>query len=176
MLEKIILSFIAFVLFLVVHWVVFHFWQIINRFRVVNRIFLIFLFGYTAMSALIPDGSWYGGVVTGTAVGRLLTYLNGLAIYIFLFVSYAQFYFLIDRGISARILTEIEETPAKELSFTELTSRYVPHQLLTRRLEDMRYGGYLIETNGRWQMTPKGRLNAVVFRFFKHFLHLYPGG
>ncbi|OGZ07008.1 MAG: hypothetical protein A2942_00315 [Candidatus Lloydbacteria bacterium RIFCSPLOWO2_01_FULL_50_20] len=176
MLEKIVLSFIAFALFLVVHWVVFHFWRITNRFRVVNRIFLVFLFGYMAAALLIPDGSWYGGVVTETDVGRLLTYVNGLAIYIFLFFSYAQFYFLIDRGISARILTEIEETPAKELSFAELTSRYVPNQLLTRRLEDMRYGGYLIEENGRWRMTSKGRFNAVVFRFFKYFLRLYPGG
>ncbi|MDO8520967.1 MAG: hypothetical protein Q7S52_02530, partial [bacterium] len=86
MLEKIVLSFIAFILFLVVHWVVFHFWQITNRFRVVNRIFLVFLFGYTAAAVFIPDGSFYGGVVTETTVGRLLTYLNGLALYIFLFV------------------------------------------------------------------------------------------
>ena len=166
MLEKIVLSIIAFVLFLVVHWVVFHFWRITNRFRVVNRIFLVFLFGYTVAAVLIPDGSFYGGVVTESTIGGLLTYVNGLAIYVFLFFSYAQFYFLIDRSISARILTEIEETPAKELSFTELTSRYNPEKLLVRRLEDMRYGGDLIEANGRWRGKPKGRVNWGGFRFF----------
>src|SRR3990167_10308640 len=85
MLEKIVLSIIAFVLFLVVHWVVFHFWRITNRFRVVNRIFLVFLFGYTVAAVLIPDGSFYGGVVTESTIGGLLTYVNGLAIYVFLF-------------------------------------------------------------------------------------------
>jgi hypothetical protein len=87
----------------------------------------------------------------------------------------AQVYFLIDRSISLRILTDIIEAGGT-VSREYVRERYSPEVLQQRRLDDMVYGGYVIVNNGHYTLTAKGRSHALVFRLCKKYLHLYPGG
>ena len=176
MIDAIALSIIAFTLFLITHWVAFHFFFITHRFRAVRTIFFIFLILYSLAAWSIPTGYWFAILAPTSFTERALVYLNGLLIYIFLFFSYAQFYFLIDRGVSARVMAELLQMPGGRGSFDDIRSKYIPEKLLRRRVDDMVYGGYVEEGGGVYRLTAKGMLHARVFYFFKKFIRLYPGG
>ena len=127
--------------------------------RCVRRIFLFFLASYVVAFLFLSFSNL----------------LVGAGFYVFLFLSYAQFYFLIDRGVSARILVEILRA-GRPLSHDEIRARYSADALQTRRLDDMLYGKYLALDRGVYRLTPKGRLNARIFDFCKRYVHLNPGG
>lgn len=175
MIEGILFSTAAFIFFLFVQALLFHFKFPKNPWRVVVRLAGIFFILYTLAFWFIPTNI-FDILNLETSLARPLAYANGVLIYIFWFFSYAQFYFLIDRGVSARILVELERSAAKKLTLEEIQERYRPRDLQKKRLDDMVYGGYLKIENGSYVMTPKGRLNAKIFDFAKRFINLNPGG
>lgn len=176
MIEAILLSGVAFLLFFVVHATWLHWRKPLNRWRVVTRFFWLFLVMYTLAFWLLPLPNWLGILNTQHTWALLFAWANGAALYILVFLGYAQFYFLIDRSVSARIMIEIEESPKKRLRVEEIHQRYDPKSMQTRRLHDMLYGGYVIKEGEYYKNTKKGELHARVFRFCKTYLRLYPGG
>ncbi|MFC1595092.1 hypothetical protein ACFL3E_01540 [Patescibacteria group bacterium] len=176
MIEGIIISSISFVLFLIIHFLWFYYRPPIYRWRLVSRLALFFLLLYSLLFWLLPFSNWFNVLNLDSIYSRIFAYLNGVVIYVFLFFSYAQFYFLIDRGVSARILVEIGRSVNKKLSHEELKVLYNPEKLQMRRVQDMLYGKYIVFENGYYRMTFKGKLNAAVFDFCKRYLHLNPGG
>ena len=176
MIEAILESFGAFVLFLFFHVLVFYYRKPQERWRVVERICFLCLCIYTAVFWLAPASNWFGVLNLASPYAKVAAYINGVGIYIFLFFSYAQFYFLIDRSISARILVEFERSSSKTLTWEEIQQRYDAALLQKRRLDDMVYGGYLIYENDVYRMTKKGALHAKVFDRGKRLLRMYPGG
>jgi hypothetical protein len=174
MIEGIFFSSIAFLLFLTAHVLYFHYARPVARWKIVSRIALLFFAAYTVLFFLLPFFNWFS-LMAYTGIARVAAYLNGAVLYVFLFFSYAQFYFLIDRGISARIMTDIVEMGGSA-THEQIRERYSSEALQQRRLDDMVYGSYLIEREGRYELTPKGRHSARVFRWCKKYLHLYPGG
>lgn len=176
MVESILLGSFCFVLFLKAHFLFFHYWRPIHRWRTVARIFWVFLLLYTFLFWLLPFPNWFNLLDAENFWAKFFVFVVGAGLYVFLFLSYAQFYFLVDRGISARILVEILRANGQALSHAELRSRYSSDSLQTRRLDDMRYGNYVLLENGVYKLTPKGKLNAYIFDFCKKYLHLNPGG
>ncbi|MEK7642974.1 MAG: hypothetical protein AAB372_00795 [Patescibacteria group bacterium] len=168
MIDGIIGGWIAFCGFLIGHALWFHYGRPTRRWVAVEVWCALFFIMYTV---------WFWRMRAHEInIEEFLFYLNGVAHYIFLFFSYAQFYFLVDRGVSARILVDVLESGSDILSRDEIRHRYVPDVLQDRRLTDMVYGGYLVHESEGYRMTAKGRLNARVFRWAKRFLRLYPGG
>jgi len=176
MIEKIFLSIFTFALFLCVHVVIFHARNVQNRFRALVRIFFFCMGVYLVLAAMLPADLIHEGVQEEDALGRMITYLNGLIIYVLLFFSYAHFYFVIDRSISSRIMVDLLASPGLSGTFEDIARTYAPQGILKRRILDMVYGGYLAEEGGKYTLTAKGRLHGRFFRFLKRFIHLYPGG
>jgi hypothetical protein len=176
MIEAVILSSIAFALFLIVHFLWFHYKKPKNGWQVVTRIALFFLIVYIISAWLIPYPNWFSILDQTGATSKIFAIINGVIIYIFLFFSYAQFYFLIDRSVSARIMIELLQSPTGSLRVEDIHNLYDPKGMQKRRITDMLYGGYIIEKDNTYHMTARGKRNAAVFMFFKKFLHLYPGG
>lgn len=176
MIEAILLSGAAFLLFFVVHAVWLHWRKPLNRWRVVTQFFWLFLGIYTLAFWLLPIPNWLGILNTESVSAILFAWANGAALYILVFLGYAQFYFLIDRSVSARIMIEIEQSPQKRLRIEEIHEHYDPKKMQTRRLYDMLNGGYMIKEGEYYKNTKKGELHARIFRFCKTYLHLYPGG
>ena len=174
MIESYLLSGIAFLGFLVIHAVVFYGKRPQEPWRMVSRLAKLFFLVYTSLFFLIPFPNWFMLMADSTK-GIMAAYVNGAVLYLFLFLSYAQFYFLIDRGISARILVELLDAGGS-LRLEELRKRYDPRVLQDRRLTDMMYGGHIREQNGIYTLSKKGRLLANVFRCGKKIFHFYPGG
>lgn len=176
MIEAILLSGVFFFIALAIHALWFHWRPPHNRWRAFTRLCLIFLGIYTVVFWLIPFPNWFNILNLESRWARIFSWANGALIYAFLYFSYAQFYFLIDRSVSARIMIEIEESPQKRLRVEEIHERYNPKEMQTRRLRDMLYGGYVIKEGEYYKNTKKGELHARIFRFCKTYLHLYPGG
>ena len=176
MIEGVLLAAFVFTLFLAVHFLHFHYWHPYERWKAVSRTAKFFFVLYTLTFWLLPFPNWLGLLDATNASAKFFAYANGALVYIFLFLSYGQFYFLVDRGVSARILIEIVQSPDRELSRAAISSRYVVEHLQGRRIEDMIYGKYLVEESGRYRLTRKGVLFARMFLFCKKYLHFYPGG
>lgn len=125
---------------------------------------------------MLPFPNWLDILNPLNPLTKWFAWANGAVLYILVFLGYAQFYFLVDRGVSARIMVEIEQSPEKRLRVEEIHERYDPKKMQTRRLYDMLYGGYMIKEGEYYKNTKKGELHARIFRFCKTYLHLYPGG
>mgnify|MGYP001577895434 CR=1 FL=1 len=176
MIEALLLGILAFVLFLAAHFLVFHHLKPHHRWTAVMRVFWACLIFYMLAFWLLPFPNWFDILNLESPLAKWIAFAVGASWYVFLFLSYAQFYFLVDRGISARILVEVLRAQGETLSHDELRRRYSSDELQTRRLDDMRYGKYVVLENGVYTLTAKGKLNALIFDFCKKYLHLNPGG
>jgi hypothetical protein len=112
----------------------------------------------------------------GTGAGWVLDLMNGLLVLGFLFVGYAMFYFLVDRGFSVRILIEIETSPERRLRQSQIAERYPMETVLNRRLTEMVEIGRVSLREGRYVNTVKGACSAAGFALVKKFMQLGEGG
>ncbi|MBI5562813.1 MAG: hypothetical protein HY894_08210 [Deltaproteobacteria bacterium] len=186
MIKAALLGFFCFILFLTLHVVVFRTIELKERFRAMTVIFFSIIPVYVAVYFLVPAS--YLLVVpmeplpqiisaeTVRLLNAALNFLSGLMLYVFLFLGYCQFYFIVDRSISVRVMIEMERAADKRLSFDEIMRVYSFHGILQRRLEHMVEGEYLVQDGEYYVNTAKGRWEARLFRFLKEFLKLGPGG
>ena len=172
MVEDLIYSLVTFIVFLVAHWTIFYIGKFEHhRFRILQSIFIVFGFVYTALVIFLPRG-WVGaGIEITYSSGRWISYLNGLIIYIFLFLSYGQIYYLTDRSISVRTFIELSKASDARLTLSELQKKYDHATLLGKRLEAMVYGKFLKKEGDFYKPTWKGLLAAKFFRLGRKILH-----
>lgn len=186
MIKAVLIGFCCFILFLTFHVIVFRTIELKERFRALTIIFFSIIPLYAVAYLLVPAD--YLVIVPMEPVAPVfsqrsihfmhgaINFLSGLMLYVFLFLGYCQFYFIVDRSISVRVMIEMERAADKRLSFDDIMLVYSFHGILARRLEHMVEGEYLVREGDYYLNTPKGRLEARVFRFLKEFLKLGPGG
>jgi hypothetical protein len=174
-LKGIALAVAAFALFLPLHVVVLRALRPHFRFKVMTRLHgalaaaIVVAYWLTPPDlGLLPSGPGRGGAVLGI--------LNALLVHGLLFMGYAMFYFLVDRGFSLRVMIEIEGVPGRGLGQDELAAIYPPAGVVRRRLGELVEIGRLTRDGERYRLTPRGRLDARLFRFVKAFLRFGPGG
>ncbi len=175
MLKGLALALFAFILFLIVHVLVFRAFRPTRRFDTMVRIMGVLGVLTICLHRMTPATMGFlpeAYVRAGWAVDLL----NGLLVYGFLFIGYCMFYFLIDRGFSGRIMIEIESSPERRLRQADIAARYSLEMVLHRRLTEMVEIGRVTLENGRYLNTGKGRAAAALFRFSKWFLQLGEGG
>ncbi len=170
MVKGIILALACFVLFLLVHALVFHNWRLKNRFHAIMVDFYGVLASYILSFWLTPI------LPIDSGSNTIISFLNGVFVYVFLFFGYCQFYFIIDRSISVRVMIEIDKSQKKQLGLAEIKQVYDLEDLMTRRLAQMVSQNYIVKNGDHYVNTHKGRYEAKLFGFLKEFLHLTPGG
>lgn len=172
MLENILFGIVAFVFFLVAHWVVFYYGKFRNhRFWILRGIWLVFGIVYTLMAWYGPRNFIREGIEETNTIGNVVSYLNGLLVYGFLFILYGYPYYIADRSITVRSLMEIEHSPQKQLTLDELQRKYDHATMLGMRLENLVYGGYLEKAGAAYRLTKKGALTARFFTLARRILH-----
>ncbi len=176
MIESIVLAALCFFLFLIVQFLLLHFKRPQHRWRAISYLAYLFLGVFSLLFLGLDLPNWLNVLNLSSSWARIIVFVNALIIYVLLFFSYGHFYFLVDRGISARILAELEESPGGSLSRDQIEQKYNPRDLQKRRLDDMLYGGYVVEENGVYRSTRKGKALGKIFLWCKRYLHLYPGG
>ncbi len=186
MIEAIGSGFFAFCVFLVVHVIVFRAIDLNERFRAITAIFIsvvplyVFLYAMTAPDYMIvsigSEGRWIIPPSVALSASRPVAFLIGLMLYVFLFLGYCQFYFIVDRSISVRLMIEIAESDKKTLTIQEMKNAYSLDGLLDRRLRHMIEGNYITGDAGNYSNTWKGALEARFFKAIKSLLRLGKGG
>lgn len=183
MLKGIVIGFLCFIVFLLLHAIIFHTRKIKLRFIALLKIFGALLPVYVVLYLLIPveamiimpaDPAVTAGAVIG--LSKLFNFFLGLLFYLLLFFGYCQFYFIIDRSISVRVMIEMEKAKDKKLTFEEIKQIYSLDYILSRRLKHMIDSKYIIEQDGAYKNLKKGRNTARLFNFLKNFLQIGEGG
>lgn len=175
MLKGLVLAMGGFLLFLVAHALLFRLAMPRLRFKAMVRIALVTGILLLALYPLTPpDLGFLPSRYTGA--GWAVDLLNSLLVFTFLFVGYCMFYFLVDRGFSGRMMIEIEASPERRLRAQDIAARYSLEMVLLRRLGEMVEIGRVIERDGRYVNTAKGRAAAGLFARVKRFLQLGEGG
>jgi hypothetical protein len=175
MLKGLVLAVAGFVLFLIVHIVIFRLIALERRFKVMVQIMLAVGLGFLIVHwATGPDLGFLP--LAYARAGWAIDLLNGLLVYGFLFIGYSMFYFLVDRGFSGRIMIEIETAPECRLRQQDIAARYSLEMVLRRRLTEMLEIGQVVQLDGRYCNTSKGRSAAAMLAFVKRFLQLGEGG
>ncbi|MBU4343406.1 MAG: hypothetical protein KKG21_05300 [Candidatus Omnitrophica bacterium] len=183
MLKGFVIGFICFNAFFILHIFIFHNWKMKFRFRALVRIFYSLLPLYMLLYISIPgdallllpaDPAITPGVVIG--LSKIFNFSLGIFIYLLLFFGYCQFYFIIDRSISVRIMIRLEKSKDKRLTLEQIKKAYKPDYIFLRRLRHMRDNKYIIEESGFYRNLHKGRITARLFRFLKGYLNLGVGG
>jgi len=174
-LKGILLACGAFGAFLPLHLAIFHLRAPHRRFGSMVRLHASLALGLIVAYAVTPPDVWV--IPAGWAgAGWLIDLANGLLVHSLLFVGYSMFYFLVDRGFSARILIEIERAPGQALTPEDVAAIYSLDRVVARRLDEMVDIGSVIKEGDRYRMTARGRRQAQRFAFLKSFFRLGPGG
>lgn len=166
---------LTFVAYLIVQAVVFHSLKVSRRALVLVGFWIAGLPLYEMIYHMLPDDKdiWLTPFV---APSDLLTYLNGGLFYFFLFTGYAPFFYTAESSVGVRTMIELASELEKGLTLEELTQRYGYDWMLDRRLRRLIHAGYLIEEDGWYRTTVRGRLAAAVLSRCKRLLRLGPGG
>ena len=151
-------------IFLVLHVVIFHYLRPKRHFRSIVLTFLGCIPVYTVLFMVFADSF------------AAHYFLNGLVLFLFLFLGYCQFYFIVDRSVSVRIMIEIENSKEKRLTENQIQDVYSLEGMMARRLQHMDDGGYIRIESGAYLNTRKGQLEAQLFDWLKSLLRIGPGG
>ena len=169
----------AFLFFLLIHFSVFHFWRIEKKTQSIVLTFLsvipVYLVGYfiTAsdpLYAVLIDSTHYTG--PQFYLLQIISFLAGLMLLGFLFLGYLEFFYTADRSMTFRMLTLLHEHHESGLTSEQFLDLYDTNRIIQRRLDDMTYGGYLIETDFGYQLTSKGRRIQALYAWVINFLNL----
>jgi len=106
----------------------------------------------------------------------LFYYLYGALILLTLFFVYLTFYYVVDRSVSTRLMIEIDDSPAKKLSFREILVAYDVNTKYENEVKGMVEGGFVKKDGEYYSNTQKGRMVAVITRAYKRIFRLGKGG
>ena len=151
-------------IFLLLHVAIFHFLRPKRHFRSIVLTFLGVIPVYAVLFWVFSDSF------------AAHYFLNGLVIFLFLFLGYCQFYFIVDRSVSVRIMIEIEKSQGKSLTEEQIMGVYSLEGMMVRRLQHMEDGGYITRQSGAYMNTGKGSLEARLFAWLKDLLRVGLGG
>jgi hypothetical protein len=140
------------------------------------RLFLATVPLYIALYAITPPDL---GVLSPTLVEPryVPACLFGMFVHTALFFGgWLQLYNLADRGFSLRILTDIDESPERALTATELETRYGSGRgtdwMLDKRVRGIVETGMATLADGRLTVTLRGVRAARIFGALRAFLQL----
>lgn len=170
-----IAALVCFLFFMVSHGFIFHRWEIHHRARTLVIIGLGSVPFHVLVYWLLPEDSVYLPPAW-SAPSDIVNFLNGVIIYLFIFLGYCQFFYMAESSVGVRTLIELERAPEQGLDVSDLTKLYSYDWMLDRRLVRLVTGGFMSFESGRYRNIRKGRLIANTLRWCKEFLRLGPGG
>ncbi len=174
MIRLTIATLLSFTVFVLGHWLHFHFGNPYDRVNSVmgaallglGLMFVIYRFLPSESSLLTKLG------LANSPVVKFLPLLVASLLYALLFVGYLEFYFTADRSITFRMLRMTDENPNSSVTAEEMLKMYDTKSIVLRRFDDMVYGGYMYKDGDQYRLTPKGNRVLAVYRRTIDFLHM----
>lgn len=107
---------------------------------------------------------------------NLIGFVYGIFFYLALSFTYLTFYYVFNRSVSATILEIIEASVDKKLTVEQIKNVYNTDKKYLKELKGMSEGGFIVEENGLYRNSLKGRAYAGLAKFIKRFFKLGAGG
>lgn len=152
----------CFILFISLHFIIFHNLKVKRRFRSLLIIGLSLFPIYGIAFLLIPD----------IPPLKTVNFLNGISLFLLISFFYLHLIEFVDRSITTRIMVEIEDSPEKGLTLKEIKERYSLKEKLSYELEDMMHLKVISKDSGYFKNTLKGSYYARFIKFLRDFLRL----
>jgi hypothetical protein len=170
-------AFLSFFLFLIGHVVLFQVFTVTKRFQAMAATWVALLAAYGVLYAAflrcLPAA--FVSAEPVASLPGLMGILNGVVVYLLLFLIYCCFYFT-DHSLSVAYMIELEHCPGKTMTRTELIKRFPHDAMLRQRLADLVANSYVIQEGEYYRLAPKGKLFAGILGAIKRLLKLEPGG
>ena len=162
---------ITFTLYVLTHWTVCRYGNWRPHVSAINLLWLCFLPVYGFIFYLL---SAHCAIlrVESTSLGGIFNILNGLLLNILLLIGYTYFFFLIERGLSVRVMIEMRRSPCGKLTIPEIQQVYTYDYILDKRLGQMFKMGYATQDGPHIRNTDKGRKLAAANRLVRKILRL----
>lgn len=177
MLRAVFAAILAFLLFLVAHVLNFHFFIPQERTHSLLCTAFAGLISYAVILYFLPNEAWFQQRLhlNDKKMCYLVFPFLGALFYGFLFLGYLEFYFTAERSITFRMLMIIDKQPEHTISSEQMFAKYDVPGILTKRFDDLVYGGYLVCQNNHYQLTAKGKNTLTIYRFAIDWLRLGNG-
>jgi len=161
----------SFTLYVLTHWAICRWGHWRPHSRAINLLWLYFLPVYGLAFYLWSQCCSTLAVNLHTPSG-IVNLLNGLVLNFLLLIGYTYFFFLVERGLSLRVMIEIGRSPRGKLTIPEIQQIYTYDYILEKRLGQMFKMGYAVEENGVIRNTEKGRKLVAANRLVRRILRL----
>ncbi len=174
MLRSTIAALLAFILFLTIHFLDFHYLIPENR---TNNLLWAATFSLVALALILsylPSEEWFQEKlhISNELMTKLFYPLLSAILFGFLFLGYLEFYFTAERSITFRMLMIMEKQPKQTISHDDMFVKYDVPGIIDKRLDDLKYGGYITSKNNKYTLTTKGKITLSIYKFTIDFLHL----
>ncbi len=162
---------ITFTAYVLTHWVICRTTKWRPYARVINLLWLCFLPVYGLMFYLLASRCPALAVDLRIPIG-LTDFGNGLFLNFLLLMGYTYFFFLMERGLSLRLMIEINRSPQGKLTIPELQQVYTYDFILDKRLGQMERMGYATIEDNVISGTPKSARLATSNKIVRKILRV----
>jgi hypothetical protein len=131
----------SFSLYVLTHWAICRWGNWRPHSRSINVLWLCFLPVYGLMFYLLGTHGSALRIDVTTPLG-LIDFLNGLLLNVLLLLGYTYFFFLVERGLSLRVMIEIGRSPQGRMTIPDIQRVYPYDYILDKRLGQMVKMGY----------------------------------
>ncbi|MDP3706022.1 MAG: hypothetical protein Q8R24_08955 [Legionellaceae bacterium] len=166
MLRATFAAILAFLLFLMLHVLDFYFLIPQERTHSLLITALIGLVCFLLMCCYFPNEEWFQRKLrlNDNVMHRFIFPLLGAFFYGFLFLGYTEFYFTAERSITFRMLMLISKQPDQTITQETMFAQYDVSGIITKRLDDLAYGGFLIHQSDSYKLTSKGKMTLSIYQ------------
>ena len=162
---------ITFTVYVLIHWAICRLGNWRPHARAINVLWLCFLPVYGLIFYRLSTHFAIFAVDFKCLAG-LANLFNGLLLNVLLLVGYTYFFFLIERGLSLRVIIEIGRSPRGKMTIPEIQQVYSYDYILDKRLGQMFKMGYATQDGQHIRNTDKGRKLAAANRLVRKILRL----
>ena len=156
MITSIFASGIVFLLCLAAHLITMRLRPVKGRLHAMTAAFLPgFPLGVLLVFLLHRMGGW--PVNLDGEESPLLAYILAPLLHLLLFFFFVECFYHIERSVTLRLLVELLEHPKGAATTEEIMREYSVDDMIRRRLADLLRNGWVRESDGRFQLTDKGR-------------------
>jgi hypothetical protein len=132
---------ISFTLYVLTHWAICRWGNWRPHSRAVNVLWLLFLPVYGLIFYWLATRCPGLSADVTTPLG-LVDLLNGLVLDVLLLLGYTYFFFLIERGLSLRVMIEIGRSPNGKMTIPDIQRVYPYDYIIDKRVGQMAKMGY----------------------------------
>lgn len=130
---------------------------------------------YILSFLLIPD-NFFSRLIRLSGYLENVDFLNGVIVYFILSFFYLNFYYIVDRSVSVKMMIKIEDSPGRKVTFAKIKEIYDIDNKYLDELNGMIQGGFIVEESGYYRNTLKGSCYAQIVKLLKRYFKLGHGG